>query len=165
MNYSKWFGLSLMTALLSIPQFSSAEGLQEKLSQVIKSMKASTSEVYKSQYPVAVNPSSQKPKGEVANKQVDLKILPPLQKKMDALVKNKLDKEIEVSVMLKYNISKEKEDFINSDFAAYKNSITNVKGLGVYSFFVKLTISEIKEISKWDAISTLSIPDDIFPVW
>ncbi|WP_158702669.1 DUF4850 domain-containing protein [Paenibacillus faecalis] len=93
------------------------------------------------------------------------KILQALQKEMDQYMKNKRTDKIEVSIMLRHDLNISKEQFIKTEFSSYQDSITNEKGFGGYSFFAKLTPDEIIEISQWNSVSSLSVPDDVVSVW
>lgn len=93
------------------------------------------------------------------------KILHALQEKLDAFRNQNGSGKIEVSIMLRYDLQMTKKQFMNTAFAPLKDSITDENGLGAYIFFAKLTPDEIIEISQWDSISSLSIPEDVVSVW
>lgn len=92
-------------------------------------------------------------------------ILEPLQTLIDEYKLNKTEEKIEVSIMLRYDLNISKQNFLKTKFSAFKDAVTDREGFGGYSFFAKLTITEIEEVSKWDAISTISLPSDTVSIY
>jgi len=92
-------------------------------------------------------------------------ILEPLQTLIDEYKLNKKEEKIEVSIMLRYDLNISKQNFLKTKFSAFKDAVTDREGFGGYSFFAKLTITEIEEVSTWDAISTISLPSDTVSIY
>ncbi|MFE6076799.1 hypothetical protein ACFVQB_20260 [Paenibacillus sp. NPDC057886] len=92
-------------------------------------------------------------------------ILEPLQILIDEYKLNKTEEQIEVSIMLRYDVNISKQKFLKTKFSAFKDAVTDKEGFGGYSFFAKLTITEIEEVSTWDAVSTISLPSDTVSIY
>lgn len=92
-------------------------------------------------------------------------ILEPLQTLIDEYKLNKTEEKIEVSIMLRYDLNISKQKFLKTKFSAFKDAVTDREGFGGYSFFAKLTITEIEKVSTWDAISTISLPSDTVSIY
>ncbi|MDN8588511.1 hypothetical protein Q0V21_06995 [Paenibacillus sp. 11B] len=92
-------------------------------------------------------------------------ILEPLQTLIDEYELNKTEEKIEVSIMLRYDLNISKQKFLKTKFSAFKDAVTDKEGFGGYSFFAKLTITEIEEVSTWEAISTISLPSDTVSIY
>ncbi|RRJ64992.1 hypothetical protein EHV15_20255 [Paenibacillus oralis] len=94
------------------------------------------------------------------------KILSPLQAEIDQLKLNsQTQKKFEVSIMLKYDSKISKETFIKQTDVFPNDSITDMNGFGVYSFFAELTIEQINELAKLDEISSISTTNDVVSVF
>lgn len=92
------------------------------------------------------------------------KILDPLQKIMN---QNNVDSKsslIEVSVMLRYDLHTSKEHFIEQYADLLQDSVTDINGFGVNSFFAKLSIEQIYKVAELEQISSLSTIDDVLTV-
>lgn len=92
-------------------------------------------------------------------------ILEPLQTLIDEYELNKTEEKIEVSIMLRYDLNISKQKFLKTKFSAFKDAVTDREGFGGYSFFAKLTVTEIEEVSTWEAISTISLPSDTVSIY
>lgn len=171
MKLHKQLAISLLVILITIPSVAYAENKPEdsNLFKIIGQTKefpvTSIKVNYKTVKKVFVSHSSTINLNQSEKTNKTPKIFQALQEKIDEFIKNNDSGKIEVSIMLNQNIKITKEQFINTIFATFKDSITNEEGLGGYNFFVELTPIEILEISRWDSISSLSIPEDVISVW
>ncbi|EHQ59424.1 hypothetical protein PDENDC454_25391 [Paenibacillus dendritiformis C454] len=93
------------------------------------------------------------------------KILPPLQTMIDQVKAKKKEEKIEVSIMLRYDSNVTKEAFIRQYDDLFNESITDINGFGVYSFFTKLPIEQIHKLADFDEISSISTTDDVVSVY
>lgn len=137
--------VSLIACLLFIPSVASAKEAQLK-APAVKTVKAK--KIF----------SSVKDEGVVV-------ILEPLQTLMDEHRLNETEEKIEVSIMLRYDLNISKKHFLKTKFSAFKDAVTDQEGFGGYSFFAKLTIKEIEEVSTWDGVSTISLPSDTVSIY
>ncbi|UPK42634.1 hypothetical protein [Paenibacillus pabuli] len=151
--------ISFIACLLFIPSVASAQEAQLR-APVVKAVKV---KVKKNCPLTKVKSEEQKEDGDRTVK--DIVILEPLQTLIDEYKLNKTDEKIEVSIMLRYDLNISKQNFLKTKFSAFKDAVTDREGFGGYSFFAKLTITEIEEVSIWDAISTISLPSDTVSIY
>ncbi|MGG4340629.1 hypothetical protein [Paenibacillus lautus] len=149
--------ISLIACLLFIPSVVSAKETELK-APAVKTVKAQK-----------ICPSAkverEKQKVEEERTVNSVVILEPLQTLMDDYKLNKTEEQIEVSIMLRYDLNISKQNFLKTKFSAFKEAVTDKDGFGGYSFFAKLTIKEIEEVSTWDAVSTISLPSDTVSIY
>ncbi|WP_433921718.1 hypothetical protein [Paenibacillus taichungensis] len=149
--------IGFIACLLFIPSLASAQEAQLR-APVVKAVKV------KKNCPLTkVKSEKQKEDGDRIVK--DIVILEPLQTLIDEYKLNKTEEKIEVSIMLRYDLNISKQKFLKTKFSAFKDAVTDKEGFGGYSFFAKLTITEIEEVSTWDAISTISLPSDTVSIY
>nr|WP_145406202.1 hypothetical protein [Paenibacillus xylanexedens] len=156
MRKSNKIFISFMLCLLLIPPVASAEVTQLK-GPVLQSLKTEKN--------TSTRNKLKRQKVEDASTKKCIVILEPLQTLIDEYKRNKEKESIEVSIMLKYDLNISKHDFLQTKFSDYKDSITDQTGFGGYSFFARMTIQEIEEVSTWEEISTISIPSDKVSVY
>lgn len=72
---------------------------------------------------------------------------------------------MDISVMLKYDSSLTKEDFIKENADILEGNIIDLAGFGVYSFFARLTENEINQIVSREEVDTISTTDDVVSVY
>jgi hypothetical protein len=149
--------ISFIACLLFIPSVASAKEAQLK-APVVKAVK-----VKKICPSDKIESEKQKVDGDRTVK--DVVILEPLQTLIDEYELNKTEEKIEVSIMLRYDLNISKQKFLKTKFSAFKDAVTDREGFGGYSFFAKLTITEIEEVSTWEAISTISLPSDAVSIY
>jgi hypothetical protein len=140
-----------MLCLLLIPPVASAKAAQ---------LKGPVLQNFKTEKNNSTRDTFKKHKVNDASTKKCIVILEPLQTLIDEYKRNKEKESIEVSIMLKYDLNISKHDFIKTKFSEYKDSITDQTGFGGYSFFARMTIQEIEEVSTWEEISTISVPSD-----
>ncbi|RRJ64991.1 peptidase S8 [Paenibacillus oralis] len=93
------------------------------------------------------------------------KVLEALQQKINQHKLSSAQDKIEVSIMLKYDASITKDEFIKNHEELFEGAITNPDGFGVFSFFAALTPEQIETVIQLDEVSSVSTPDDVVSVY
>ncbi|MBU5353949.1 hypothetical protein KQI74_16815 [Paenibacillus barcinonensis] len=156
MRKSNKIFISFMLCLLLIPPVASAEVTQ---------LKGLVLQSFKTEKNTSTRNTLKRQKVDDTSTKKCIVILEPLQTLMDEFKRNKEKESIEVSIMLKYDLNISKHEFLQTKFSEYQDSITDQTGFGGYSFFARMTIQEIEEVSTWEEISTISIPSDKVSVY